>query len=196
MSGGGWKERNPRRNGKKECKRPKGAAALHNQIPRRCSRMRSTPMPSRAGGGCRLGGESRGHAKTPKNALRPFCCCLWAGHKGFPRATASHPSRNSGNKPETPTRFVRVPVNSRLGRVDSRGVRPPPDRNGASGLTARNFSRITAAAWHSRVSMLVATRGLGFAAREREVATWGCMHAGMEFRFVGGLCRGIVMVLI
>ncbi|KZC11335.1 hypothetical protein WN55_02570 [Dufourea novaeangliae] len=63
---------------KRECKRPKGAAALHNQIPRRCSRMRSTPM-DRGGhrGGRLLARIPRAREDSEKCApLTPPACVL------------------------------------------------------------------------------------------------------------------------
>lgn len=64
-----WIEEGEEREEGGECKRPEGAAALHNQIPRWCSRMRSTLSAVRRKSGA---GGSRGHASTPKNALPPF----------------------------------------------------------------------------------------------------------------------------
>lgn len=81
------------RKGKKECKRPKGAAALHNQIPRRCSRMRSTLMPATGRRGSTRGGRDAGLSGgrayplgtrgLRKMHFLPGRCCLWPGHKGF-----------------------------------------------------------------------------------------------------------------
>lgn len=89
-----------------ECKRPEGAAALHNQIPRWCSRMRSTLSAVRRksrGGGVRDPAGTRAlrkmHSLLSLPSLRPVT------RPPLAQVLQPNPSRNSGNKPETPTRF-------------------------------------------------------------------------------------------
>lgn len=89
-----------------ECKRPEGAAALHNQIPRWCSRMRSTLSAVRRksrGGGVRDPAGMRAlrkmHSLLSLPSLRPVT------RPPLAQVLQPNPSRNSGNKPETPTRF-------------------------------------------------------------------------------------------
>lgn len=93
-----WIEEGEEREEGGECKRPEGAAALHNQIPRWCSRMRSILSAVRRKSGA---GGSREHSEkctpsfpSPRPVTRP----------PLAKVLQPNPSRNSGNKPETPTR--------------------------------------------------------------------------------------------